>query len=227
MKKPAIPSGDPTKKNVQALKEVVEIITGRRGEKLVAIPPSYSANNLRAKINQILDLLQDADQLAETSGALEVGTATAAEHAVRLEQTNISGPAFSAYLPTANQSVTSAVWTKVTLSAEEFDTNSNFDSATNYRFTPTVEGYYQFSFSLTGDGSPVAAVSGALYKNGALYKAGTYIQTATVMASSGSALVYMNGTTDYVELFGYVVGTTPVIIFAAYNTFLTGCLIRR
>lgn len=139
----------------------------------------------------------------------------------------VQGSAFSAYLPTSNQSVTSAVWTKVTLSAEDFDAVGDFDATTNYQHTPTIAGYYQYSWTVQGNGAVITALGSSLYKNGAIYKPGTYAPTTTVMISSGSALVYMNGTTDYVELFGYVVGTTPVIEFGSAKTYLTGCLIRR
>ena len=73
----------------------------------------------------------------------------------------------------------------------------------------------------------MVALGHAIYKNGTIYKQGAYVQTAAVMVLSGSALVYMNGTTDYVELFGYVAGTTPVFVFGSVATYLTGCLIRR
>ena len=53
-------------------------------------------------------------------------------------------PAFRAY-NVAVQNISNATWTKVQLTTELFDTNSNFDNSTNYRFTPTVAGYYQFN----------------------------------------------------------------------------------
>ena len=158
---------------------------------------------------------------------VEVGTATLAAHAVRLDQTNLQGAAFSAYLPTADQSVTSATWTKVNLSAEEFDAAGDFDATTNYRHTPTIAGYYQYSFSVQGNGTTISACVSAIYKNGTIYKQGSYNQTSAVIISPGSALVYMNGTTDYIELFGYVVGTTVVFNYGSICTYLTGCLVRR
>ena len=158
---------------------------------------------------------------------VEVGTATSAAHAVRLDQTNLQGAAFSAYLPIADQSVTSATWTKVNLSAEEFDAAGDFDATTNYRHTPTIAGYYQYSFAVQGNGATVSAVGSGIYKNGSLYKQGVYIPIASVAISSGSALVYMNGTTDYVELHGYVAGTTVVFNYGSICTYLTGCLVRR
>jgi hypothetical protein len=58
-----------------------------------------------------------------------------------------TGPAFRAY-NNANQNITASTFTKVLLQVEDFDTASCFDNTTNYRFTPTVAGYYQVSGSV-------------------------------------------------------------------------------
>ena len=117
-----------------------------------------------------------------------------------------AGPAFSAYLG-ASQTVSNATWTKVQLSAEVFDTNSNFDSTTNYRFTPTVAGYYQLNLCW-GVNATATAIQLAIYKNGSgfLVPAQTAAATSTV---SGSVLVYANGSTDYFEFYVFLtVGET-------------------
>jgi hypothetical protein len=51
-------------------------------------------------------------------------------------------PAFRAY-KTSAQTISSSTFTKVSLQAESFDVTNAFDSTTNYRFQPTVAGYYQ------------------------------------------------------------------------------------
>jgi hypothetical protein len=131
-----------------------------------------------------------------------------------------NGPAFSAYA-NASQSISNSTYTKVAINTELFDTNSNFDSTTNYRFTPTVAGYYQVNAILR-----VAQTAGAtdslvvLYKNGAAYQRGGEIN-GTVAGSiqlSGTWLVSMNGTTDYIELYGFVTGTTPSFNYGNVNT---------
>ena len=50
-----------------------------------------------------------------------------------------NGPAFSAYRST-NQAAANNTFTKIQPNVEEFDTNSNYDNTTNYRFTPSVAG---------------------------------------------------------------------------------------
>lgn len=114
----------------------------------------------------------------------------------------MDGPAFSAY-QSSSQSLTGTVWTKLQLQTEEFDTNSNFDNVTNYRFTPTVAGYYQVNGRLQLQ-TFVTQVAVDIYKNGSSYKnlQNTSVTTSVFMAG-GSALIYLNGSTDYIELYGY------------------------
>jgi hypothetical protein len=112
----------------------------------------------------------------------------------------INGPAFSAYASAA-QSMASSVYTKLQANVELFDTNSNYDSVTNYRFTPTVAGYYQ----VTGSWLTTVATgqnASAIYKNGV-----GVLTTAAAPFSVGAGLlvtglIFMNGSTDYVEFFG-------------------------
>jgi hypothetical protein len=118
-----------------------------------------------------------------------------------------AAPAFSAYVNIA-QTITTNVFTKIQFNTEEFDTNSNYDNVTNYRFTPTVAGYYQVQVSLF-PGTITSQSAIAIYKNGANFKAAN-IAAATVSVVA-TALIYMNGTTDYLEGFAYLVGTTPSV----------------
>ena len=120
-------------------------------------------------------------------------------------QASNAAPAFSAYQSTL-QSVSNGTWTKVQLQTEEFDTNSNFDSTTNYRFTPTVAGYYQVSGSVQTQSAVNTAITRcSIYKNGSSFKNGVQVHesTAKVVSSIVSALIYFNGSTDYVELYVY------------------------
>jgi hypothetical protein len=112
-------------------------------------------------------------------------------------------PAFSAYA-SANQNITNATWTKVNINTEEFDTNNNFDSTTNYRFTPTVAGYYQVNAALHFQNNITGQCICAIYKNGGLFKNGNQFGASTNDPRTvASVLMYMNGTTDYIELYGY------------------------
>jgi len=124
-------------------------------------------------------------------------------------------PAFSAYRGTGGQqSVTSQTWTKVQLNTENFDTANCFDSTTNYRFTPNVAGYYQINGSLYFTGTATVRAIVAFWKNGSELTVGSYMGSynATQGVAVVSTLVYMNGTTDYIELYGFNHGTSPTFV---------------
>jgi hypothetical protein len=112
-----------------------------------------------------------------------------------------TGPTFSAYQSTL-QSVPNGSATKFQLQSEYWDTASCFDSTTNYRFTPNVAGYYQINGNvLWASSTPISLMM--LYKNGSFYQkgfqsanGGSYVTTASI-----STMVYLNGSTDYVELY--------------------------
>lgn len=137
-------------------------------------------------------------------------------------------PAFSAYLGT-NQSVSTSTWTKIQCNTEEFDTNSNYDNATNYRFTPTVAGYYQVNARLDVGTSSITAAVISIYKNGSSFKVGGSFGVGSAVIFIGqavSALVYCNGTTDYLEAYGYVTATTPVFYAGQSGTYFQASMVR-
>jgi len=122
-----------------------------------------------------------------------------------------NGPAFRAY-KSATQTISGATWTKVTFNTEDFDTANCFDSSTNYSFTPNVAGYYMFNTLLdfyNGSGS----VTVALRKNGDTtpYQYVSYFPTITGGMVSNNNLIYLNGSTDYIDVWAYIPGTNPVI----------------
>lgn len=144
---------------------------------------------------------------------------------VLLQYNGQSAPAFYAYT-TGSQTISSGVLTKVTLDTERFDTNNNFASST---FTPTVAGYYQINASIRFDGgSGTRAVIG-IYKNGTSYSfSSDFVYSMSQVTIPISTLVYMNGTTDYIDLYGaYTNGSTAAIGGGRnYDTYMNGCLLR-
>jgi hypothetical protein len=142
--------------------------------------------------------------------------------------TNVAGngPAFSAYMST-NAAFTSGTTTKVTLDTEVFDTANCFASS---RFTPNVAGYYQINGKIRVTGTGCTA-SVNIYKNGAQNIIGSYISpTGSVVFSVVSTVLYLNGSTDYVELYGYgdtTSGNPTFQYIAIGNTCeMSGCLVR-
>lgn len=133
-----------------------------------------------------------------------------------------------AYRNSTAQNIPQATWTKVQLNGESWDLESTFDNATNFRFQPNVAGYYKVhwnvEFEIFDDdgGSPVhpyfasryaAAYKSALHKNGVAHSHGStdgFVgfnlaepENSIYPESHGSDEVYLNGTTDYIELYAY------------------------
>jgi hypothetical protein len=143
-------------------------------------------------------------------------------------------PTFSAYYSGNTTTASSSTWTKITFDTEDFDTNSNFASN---RFTPTVAGYYQINIvaSCAQNGASTAQINIAIYKNGTLYKS---LQSVSILGQyigvTNTAVVYFNGSTDYVE--GYIWGSAAMNYYGAANTgsggaganntYISGCLLR-
>ena len=159
-------------------------------------------------------------QSADLSGVLQLasGTGNLVTVPAVTGTAMVSGnmPAFSAY-KSAAQTLSSATFTKITFDLEEYDTNNNFASSA---FTPTVAGYYQVNAAVNNGTGVQTVVS--IYKNGSESKAGSNSSAFTAVAS---AIIYMNGSTDYLEIYGYfAVGTATGS--GTIAPFFQACLLR-
>lgn len=140
-----------------------------------------------------------------------------------------TGPSFGAYLSSL-QSITSSTYTLVTLQTEEWDTASFFNNTNAtvggipaYAFLPTVAGYYQVNGNIYPNTTTTFATS-SIYKNGAMYKS---VQTTGANVGIGvSTVVYLNGSTDYIQLYGYLTGTSPQIYNSSPYTYFNAALVR-
>ena len=151
-----------------------------------------------------LTLGQSGETITIPSGAtLNLSNAT---------QTGVGGtntPAFSVY-KSSTQSLTSNVFTKVTFDTETYDIGNCFASS---RFTPTTAGYYFIHSALEVYGTGVTRSTICIYKNGSNVKE-TDDEFASNSASTTpqiTGVFYMNGTTDYIEIYLRLVGTSPTI----------------
>lgn len=168
---------------------------------------------------------------SEQIGDGVIATADLANGAVTQAKlgTNVAGTgvAFSASM-SADQTVTSATSTKITFNTEVFDTASCYDNTTNYRFTPNVAGYYQINLTanLGSTTTSVSLTNLNIYKNGSAYigtRTDTLSSSVGSMQGTLSTLVYMNGTTDYLEAYVYITaGGTPTIgkTYSSFNGYL-------
>jgi hypothetical protein len=150
---------------------------------------------------------------------------------------SIKGPAFSAY-GNITQSISNNTATKISFNLEEFDTNNNYDSTTNYRFTPTVAGYYQINVAVRYETTAAITNNGEVYiqirKNGSAYKRGwnsygnlTAALTGAYLIVQCNSIVYFNGTTDYVEGWFYQnTGNTQTLRPDSEISYFNGSMIR-
>ena len=187
------------------------IIAGNTSGSVTLSAPAISGSS-------VLTLPASTDTLV---GKATTDTLTNKTLGASVVQASNAAPAFSAYLG-SSQTISNATWTKVVANTELFDTNSNYDSTTNYRFTPTVAGYYQLNICWVVN-AVATAIQIAIYKNGSNYS--VLAQTALASATaSGSTLVYSNGSTDYWEF--YVNLTVGEVRPSTTGCFFSGAMIR-
>lgn len=117
-----------------------------------------------------------------------------------------------------NQTVPSGNFTPV-WTTELYDTNNFFDLATG-RFTPTIAGYYLISTNFYGDQN----FAWTIRKNAASLSGARY---AAAEIGNLSTVVYLNGTTDYVDVVGYnYAGGAATLYGLAHTTTISGALLN-
>lgn len=131
-----------------------------------------------------------------------------------------AGPAFRA---TNTGGVTVNTTAKIAVTTEQFDTANCYDTTLS-RFTPNVAGYYHVEGVLSGEALPAAGYAFAkIYKNGVLVTAGSSAgvqgQITSYFSTNVAALVFMNGTTDYLELWSTII-LSPSITGVSFSGFL-------
>ena len=136
-----------------------------------------------------------------------------------------SGPVFKAYSTTA-QSISANTPTKIQFNAETFDTNNCFDSTTNYRFTPTVAGYYQINALVYFGGSNGAFTVIQPFRNGGSYASvNSQRSNGNFNAVLWNDIVYFNGSSDYFEIYAYDNATCSTVAGVGASLF-SGALVR-
>ena len=155
-----------------------------------------------------------------TLQASAVAGTTTATIPARTANVMLDGPAFSATASSGTNLGTNT-WTKINLTNEEYDTNNNYSAS---RFTPSVVGYYQINGAMSVD-VPATNSFISIYKNGSAYRYGSLTTGIAGVGSVvvASSLVYLNGTTDYVELYGQTSAGGNTV---TPTTFFNGCLMR-
>jgi len=158
--------------------------------------------------------------LSDTSASGALKKMTQANFVSGVGGTNT--PAFEATL-SSTQGVTLNGLTKVQAATEYFDVGSCYDNSTNYRFTPTTAGKYfvygQIYFYNTAGSNTVQRGDARIYKNGSVHRSqlggvSDYPDsTFNEAAATSIAVIDLNGSSDYVELYVYAAGSsgTPTL----------------
>ena len=130
----------------------------------------------------------------------------------------------------ANQTITKSTVHKINLSEASVDTDN---ALVDGKFKPSVAGYYQVSGSVFSASTDTAVQTVSyLYKNGTLITHGNSVRTTdgtvTGVVSSSVIIdvVYLNGTTDYLELHGFIdTAGTPIVDSNKVHTYLSAVLV--
>lgn len=149
--------------------------------------------------------------------------------------TNIGGPAFKAHM-SGNLSLTSNVTTVIAADTETYDTDGCYDTST-YRFTPTVAGYYYANVNgrYHVPTSNQCAFALSVRVNGSQVATGQHDMNAgnntDGLTFNRSTIVYLNGTTDYVDFTAYqYIYTSPQsrnLVSTSNQTFIEAFFIRK
>lgn len=138
-------------------------------------------------------------------------------------------PCFSAYRSGTTQTVATGTSTIAQLNSEEFDSDACYDSATNYRFTASVAGYYKFEGQITGYASgSITALGATIRKNTTVLRIAAQNVNFNATSSSicVSAIIPLNAG-DFVDLFGIVAGSgTLGFLLGQGVTFFQGHFVR-
>jgi hypothetical protein len=159
---------------------------------------------------------------AVTSSYLLNGSVTQAKLGVGVAG---NGPSFGAS-QTTPQTITADTFTKLQYNVEDWDTASCYDNTTNFRFTPNVAGFYQVNArtQFIADAAARQETFIAIYRTGGEYKRlpGSGTPATAISNPGGSVLVYLNGSTDYIEAYIYYSqgsATTAINASAVLNYF--------
>ena len=182
----------------------------------------------------------------DTSGAITLAAPTVAgTNTITLPAATgtvmVSGnmPAFSAY-QSAGQTLTTATFTLLQNNTKVFDTGTCFNntgstvtlngiSTPAYSFAPNVAGYYYVTGCTNIAGSATGTINISLYKNGSqAYVLSNLVNNATqTLIVGGSVLIYLNGTSDYINVYGYQgSGISQITYPAAPYAYFQAVMIR-
>jgi len=186
-----------------------------------AIDADKLANSINTEIAANTAKVTNATHTGDVTGATALTIATDAVDIAMLSATGTASattflrgdnawasaggdntPAFAATLSATQTVSSSGTWTKVEFDSEIFDSDSCYDSSTNYRFTPTTAGKYFVYGQAAVHYMTSTMLKVAILKNGSIY-----VYTSVSASNSDEnygytgAIINFNGSTDYVEFY--------------------------
>ena len=185
-------------------------------------------------LSQQISALSQNVSIVSNAASNALSVANAASNAASIVSNAVSalsvktvGPAFSGQ--TLSTLIPPGAPTKVRIDAKFFDTDAAFDAVTNFRFTPLVAGRYlvMASTAIVLDGAATRTVAVYIYKNGASISQNTMITGLNVgLGIQTQALISVNGTTDYLEMFVYHDNTLSTLLTGYPQTQFSGAFVR-
>jgi hypothetical protein len=127
---------------------------------------------------------------------------------------------FSAYRSTAYTTV-NGTFTKMPFNSVLYDTGSNYDATTNFRFTAPIAGFYLFNAGINMSATNPTNFRIDFYKNGSQIAAGNQPFASTGGAQTTKLLQLAAG--DYVEAW-YFANTAATVSASAPFTYFEGIL---
>jgi len=176
------------------------------------------SNKLSPATGTALQIGDSGDTITVPSGATIVNSGTATGFGQDMT------PAFCA--SNANTGFSAGAFSKIAFATEVLDTDGCYDNSSNYRFTPTTAGYYYVSVRVAFNNDSASSREIALiYKNGSSIARGDNQLTGSYWANNNTSkqcdyVVQMNGSSDYLEAYGYTEQNGETKNTLGYGVFL-------
>ena len=173
----------------------------------------------------------EANTIDTVSGTTNLTIGSTNSSTVTFENGSATGhmyPAFEVRLSSNQYGVANATPTKINFNTEIFDTDSAYDNSSNYRFTPQKAGKYLVygtqRITTTNNGQLRNAIV-TIYKNGSALESGSRSSNFNYNSNDGkasspsvTAAVDMNGSSDYIELYGEHSSSDSATTSSGFNT---------
>jgi len=160
----------------------------------------------------LVNTIKKADGTGSITVPADSGTLLTSASDVLTSSSDITptaSPAFRAVLGADQTGLTSNAFNKVNLDTVQWDTHSGW-STSNKRYTFPVNGYYLIAAHIKYGGTSRTRALISLYKNGSEAWRSTDINGPSaddIPIISGTTILY-GTTSDYLELYGYPVGSS-------------------